>query len=805
MAPANNRTTLNERFDALFNPEAAPPLPAAGTGESVPVAAAPAAAAAAAAAPAAIRPPAGSSLETHMQALNVLRNTRGKDPDKSYVREWKLFRQWVDLHRESLDDRVTTGSRYLTRENVDAYFILVVPHITTKNNESVKRIVPALNYYAMWDENESGYNFEVKQSDNCLVARGIAMHKILREQEEDPDPGMSQNALPNLYDHLSTNVVTGADTIKAMTYVLKFRTDWASVCPVWNNSFVTYIRNMSARGLFLSDLYLDMAHGPEPLGPLARSMNNVLRKGIRHKDRFIHDKVVGSWRHKNYLQCCTGMTAASITWRLHNEYGSKLHFLRPTARTGETHEWFWRHRFVHEELAKEYADSYRAFKDIFSRCDISSAKLTHLRKSGIDYAGCAGLSNEVVSSMSKHITAKFQKSYQAELREDVQRVMAGFAKNETWYVPRATLGLPMPIEELVLILFPHIQRYRHEVASRQGDKQGMNFVHELLPFFAEVVVQDGIYWVKDFPTHPVSIMLTDNIPHYLLWAEARRAEVLTMTSTFDDQQIMRLNMAAQAALKSVLAEIKASKKELATTIEHLSTAMRNLSLGVAEINQRLVSAPPNTPNNALCARCSRSVNTAAHRSGTTATGRNSNNIVVENNNLAITAPPPPPPRRPNQVDVGGTHLTNPVDRLRSEPAIPAFGESGNSIPSTFVSILYEYIRHRHDNFERQDVVKKHWGHKLNQAFGRRQKCMAIIRARAGGNTRNRDQASSVRLSAAAKVLDSERKSANQSMSQYMDWHLRQQIATGIVKGRAKRMQRAEEDDGETMLRPRARR
>eukprot|EP00978_Attheya_sp_CCMP212_P011987 scaffold29696_cov77-Attheya_sp.AAC.1 len=55
------------------------------------------------------------------------------------------------------------------------------------------------------------------------------------------------------------------------------------------------------------------------------------------------------------------------------------------------------------------------------------------------------------------------------------------------------------------------------------------------------------------------------------------------------------------------------------------------------------------------------------------------------NDLAIAAPPPPPPPlpRPNQVDVGGTHLTNPVDRLRSVPEIPAFGESGNRIPDNF--------------------------------------------------------------------------------------------------------------------------
>ena len=820
-----NDDALNASFSANFDPDSAPPLPTeVETGESLSVAvvarAAPAAAVAPVPAPPAAVVPRRDRREDELQNLAGLRNSRCKGPDKTYTAEWKSFRVWVHSQRVLRnEEEIVPGTAYLTRDNVDDYFIYVVPHMK-KCNDSVKRIVSALEYFAMWDENERRNNFQVRPSSMCFVSRGIALHKVLVDQRAEPDPGMAPSALPKLYDHLPTNVVTAADTIKAMTYVLTFRDDWMSVCPIWNNSFSTYIRNMSARGLFFQDLFLDRAHGPEPDGPLSRSVNNVLCPGLAHKDRYKKAKVVGTWRHRNYLQCCTGMTAFSVTWRLFNEYGSHLHFLKPTLRTGEKHDWFWRHRFIHEELSSDYKASYNAFTKIFKDCDISSAKLTHLRKSGIDYAGFAGLSNDVISSMSKHVTHKFQKCYQPELREDVQRVMAGFGKNETWYVPRATIKLPMPIEELQLILFPHIQRYRHEVESREGDKEGRNFVFELLPFFAEVVVQDGIYWVKDFPRHPMSQLLIQNIPNYLPWAETKRAEVVALTNSFDDEQIKRLNLACQAALNSLKGTMTNLGDKINANLEAFHSTQRTsgqaITTGFAEINQHLhdvsiVPAASSTTNTVvLCARCSRpttSVNYGVRRDSTTAT-RISNVERSQNsatNRLAIAPPPPPPPPRVvhRGVDTGGTHMSV-IDQLESAPPLPVYGDSGSRIPDTFVSILYEYYKHQHSRFEGENVDKKHWGMPLKLSFGRRQKCMGLIRSRAAGNTRNRGNEEQDRLRAAAKILDNEKKAGKHTMTVYMANHWKRQIGSGVIKGRSKKMRPAEEDGGETVVRDRVR-
>ena len=46
------------------------------------------------------------------------------------------------------------------------------------------------------------------------------------------------------------------------------------------------------------------------------------------------------------------------------------------------------------------------------------------------------------------------------------------------------------------------------IASREWNVSGLkNFIHKTLPFLAKVVLQDGVYWIHDYPNHPVSRLL----------------------------------------------------------------------------------------------------------------------------------------------------------------------------------------------------------------------------------------------------------------------------------------------------------
>jgi hypothetical protein len=99
--------------------------------------------------------------------------------------------------------------------------------------------------------------------------------------------------------------------------------------------------------------------------------------------------------------------------------------------------------------------------------------------------------------------------------------MSGHRKGDkTYFVPRTQLPLQYSVEWYCAKLLPNLQEWRRQASSRQGDKSTCcrKFLNEILPFFVEVLVQDGIYLIRDFPNHPVSQLLKVSFSLWLsLW------------------------------------------------------------------------------------------------------------------------------------------------------------------------------------------------------------------------------------------------------------------------------------------------
>ena len=101
------------------------------------------------------------------------------------------------------------------------------------------------------------------------------------------------------------------------------------------------------------------------------------------------------------------------------------------------------------------------------------------------------LSIDEQATMSKHKTEKVYR-YVTELFAPLMKVMAGFARTEVYNVPRAEISIPFERPEL--LVFPHIDVWRAQMQSPMGDKSiaARHFLCEMLPWLAEVVVQDGV-------------------------------------------------------------------------------------------------------------------------------------------------------------------------------------------------------------------------------------------------------------------------------------------------------------------------
>jgi hypothetical protein len=86
--------------------------------------------------------------------------------------------------------------------------------------------------------------------------------------------------------------------------------------------------------------------------------------------------------------------------------------------------------------------------------------------------------------------------------------MAGFnKKGEPYRCERGLVVLPFSIPWYEQKLFgTKLAQFRTEAASRDGDKSTCcsNFLNHLLPWFVEVLLQDGIYFILDFPDHNIS-------------------------------------------------------------------------------------------------------------------------------------------------------------------------------------------------------------------------------------------------------------------------------------------------------------
>ena len=228
----------------------------------------------------------------------------------------------------------------------------------------------------------------------------------------------------------------------------------------------------------------------------------VLRKGPYHKDRHTTDKQVGCYRHRDYLLCPYFNTACSVIYRLSRSRDFNLYHRKKEERA----PWWDTPLIDFETLGQESS----AMEQVYKATKIDACKLTHHRTNAVQRAGSESLAPHQISTMTKHVLDHFHKSYFPELDKSVCSVMAGFSKDEAWYVPRAYIDSPpnkaTSWKACCSYLMEGYNIWIQQRASAEGDKSSCakKFLDEILPMLVEVLIQDGIYLIEEFPNHPMS-------------------------------------------------------------------------------------------------------------------------------------------------------------------------------------------------------------------------------------------------------------------------------------------------------------
>ena len=156
-----------------------------------------------------------------------------------------------------------------------------------------------------------------------------------------------------------------------------------------------------------------------------------------------------------------------------------------------------------------------------------------------------------IASLTKHIIDnKLSSAYQAEADREVCKVQAGFDKDEPWFVPESNLDCTASLAAFERHLLPEIDHWRSEAKNQNGDKSSCadDFLHQVLPFLVEVVVQCGIYFIKDFPQHPFGELLKQ-MNGYEQWARNSRIQCKIMIDNRLPNQCKLFNLETRGAIE----------------------------------------------------------------------------------------------------------------------------------------------------------------------------------------------------------------------------------------------------------------
>jgi hypothetical protein len=346
----------------------------------------------------------------------------------------------------------------------------------------------------------------------------------------------------------------------------------------------------------------------------------------------------------------------------------------------------------------------------------------------MDKAGTAGLDDTAVSTMSKHNTDKIRR-YMPELHAEVMKVMAGFQPNEEYYVPRCLLEMPWNAREMVQAVFPRYNQWILQQQSPDGDDSdaAKNFLYETLPFLALVALQDGIYWIRDYPNNSASIMLRNTFPGYERWASEARKQVETQQATLEESRVAQMEAATQASFHVLRREIQQARNEAKEEREEQRQQVLQLQREIEErdtLLQQLLMQQGEQP------------------------------MSRQQNALPLAPLLAPTHRRPIQVPA----QRNALDNLRSSERLP---EIPTELPKTMFELL---IQHQQCKLNEFDLAKKtHWPQPLRLRFSKRSYLYKKIRARA---ERYQGETKDERMRRAAAAMDIE-KGGGKTLNAYM--------------------------------------
>ena len=90
----------------------------------------------------------------------------------------------------------------------------------------------------------------------------------------------------------------------------------------------------------------------------------------------------------------------------------------------------------------------------------------------------------------------------------------------SYFCPRILLPLPHDLNWYETKILPRLGTWRQQSAGRGGDNTicADHFLNHIVPYFVRILVQDGVFFIKEFPNHPLVHMLKVSTTTTNYWA-----------------------------------------------------------------------------------------------------------------------------------------------------------------------------------------------------------------------------------------------------------------------------------------------
>jgi hypothetical protein len=668
----------------------------------------------------------------------IIRDTHRPQPLKGvYKSKVQTYKRWV----LSSPDGEVVGGKFLTRDNVDKFFLLELRPRSDIQPQNLKQYRNALKAYSKNVEfPPGGPSFSV---DSDAVAIACEQHLAQYQNERLQKAECS-------HSNLMANVLTEKDKLRLILAGTQ-RLTWPDYCTSQSTMNQTALRGCSLRLARLADIWYDNIHGPGD-----NPMLGVIEQDSIGKVKNLKKKVRGMWRHRSWELCGTGWMAASTIFRFaHDPFYLNMSFRHEDG--DRTPPWY----SLKIVSWNQYSPMYNAFTDLYKFLDISWAKCTHFRRQAIDDAQVNKASAANVSCQTGHAaTGNMETFYALDSPPEVLHALSGFTQDDPYFCERWLIDVndeAFPLiegrtnttaDDLTRKLVPNYQQYLDDYnMSPVKWKSCETFLKRVLPFLCVIYVTDNPYRSRRLSDHSLTRHFNSIFGHRgIEWGNRQIESANEKMGVEKRDKIANADRSIQQMFLMIADQQLAASRKQEEEKRQADHERQQIRLFLQHTQRQLHLLVSGSTRDSIQAPALRNLPPARAR---------------------ITVPNAPPQenrqeqRQRQNLERYAPNVTLPRPSAAA-PALP-IPSIPSKIPAKAVDVLQDHLRLQLERYRNVPKSKAVWG-SAAMRYSRRLKCYKIIGGRAASIRGQPDRGAA--LLEAARRIDQEK--GDQSFASYLD-------------------------------------